>query len=91
MLYNELNTVIDERKRESKIHWKAKTNVGKVSKDDGGGELDLDPTKFNADVIFDEELKDLINKFFDDPDHVKDDEIKKTYFRGMCAKFEENA
>ena len=90
MIYKIQNVVMDERKRKQKIRWKAKMKLEKLSKVDGGDELDLDPTKFSADMLFDDDLKKLINDHFDDPDNVKDDQIQKYIFEECMLNSKRN-
>ena len=81
MLGDILDTVKSERKSEQKKRSHAKRMLEKLSAGDGGDDLDLE--NFDADMLFDEELKSLVEKSFKSGEDITDSELQK-YILDEC-------
>ena len=53
----QLDLVMQERQSEQKVRSRAKIKLEKLSSGDGGDELNIDPDKFDASSLFDDELR----------------------------------
>ena len=64
MLTKTVDILMDDRIKEQKKRSAARIKLKKLSENDGGDELDLDPSKFNVDCVFDDELQKAISTFW---------------------------
>ena len=64
LLLNQHDMLIKDRKKEQSLRYIARKKLKMLKNRNGGDNLSLDPNKFKPDILFDDQLTDLVKTHF---------------------------